>query len=84
MEIHGWQEAATMVLSKAFPSGDYKNWGTCETLSPHAREVLRYKPVSDEHLLARGSLHIVSVNKHKVSIAVAPLRAAIIKGVSPS
>jgi tetratricopeptide (TPR) repeat protein len=56
MEIHRWQEEATNVLSKAFPSGDYRNWGTCERLSPHAREVLKYEPVSDEHLLARGSL----------------------------
>jgi tetratricopeptide (TPR) repeat protein len=56
MEIHRWQEEATNMLSKAFPSGDYRNWGTCETLLPHAREVLSYKPASDEHLLARGSL----------------------------
>ena len=32
MEIHRWQEEATNVLSKAFPSGDYRNWRTCETL----------------------------------------------------
>ena len=56
MDIHRWQEEATNVLSKVFPSGDPSNWRTCETLLPHAREVLKSEPVSDDHLLARGSL----------------------------
>jgi tetratricopeptide (TPR) repeat protein len=55
-EIHKWQEEAMDVLSKVFPSGDHSNWGKCATLLPHAREVLKYQPVSDNHLLGRGTL----------------------------
>ena len=56
MEIHKWQEEAMNVLLKAFPNGDYSNWGICRTLLPHAQEVLRCEPASDDHFLARGSL----------------------------
>jgi tetratricopeptide (TPR) repeat protein len=55
-EINKWQEEAMNVLSKVFPSGDHSNWGKCETLLPHAREVLKYQLASDDHLLSRGTL----------------------------
>jgi tetratricopeptide (TPR) repeat protein len=56
IDIHKWQEKAINVLSKAFPSGDHSNWGTCESLLPHAQEVLKHEPASNNHLLARGSI----------------------------
>jgi hypothetical protein len=55
-ELEKWQGEAIKALSKTFPTGDYSNWKMCETLSPHTQEVLKRKLVSDEHLLARGSL----------------------------
>jgi tetratricopeptide (TPR) repeat protein len=73
MDIHRWQEKATKVLSKMFPSGDPRNWGKCETLLPHAREVLKSEPVSDDHFLARASLlyNIAWYNWQKGRYAIA-------------
>ena len=55
-EVEKWQGEAIKILSIAFPNGDYSNRETCEVLSPHAREVLKFRLMSEEHLLARGSL----------------------------
>jgi tetratricopeptide (TPR) repeat protein len=55
-EAERWRERAIELLSKAFPTGEYTNWERCETLLPHAREVLRCEALSDHHSLARGSL----------------------------
>ncbi|KFY95938.1 hypothetical protein V498_03016 [Pseudogymnoascus sp. VKM F-4517 (FW-2822)] len=51
-----WQREAIEVVAKAFPSGDYNNWKTCEAMSPHATEVLKYKLESDQSMLERASL----------------------------
>ncbi|KAH7342496.1 hypothetical protein BKA65DRAFT_400861 [Rhexocercosporidium sp. MPI-PUGE-AT-0058] len=50
-----WSEAIGLV-SKAFPNGSYSNWKTCETLSPHALQVLRYVLDSRQSMLDRASL----------------------------
>ncbi|KAH6694334.1 hypothetical protein BKA61DRAFT_647691 [Leptodontidium sp. MPI-SDFR-AT-0119] len=55
-EAERWQGEAIEVVVKAFPSGDYSNWKTCETLSPHALEVLKYELKSSQSLLERASL----------------------------
>ncbi|KFY48968.1 hypothetical protein V495_00865, partial [Pseudogymnoascus sp. VKM F-4514 (FW-929)] len=51
-----WQREAIEVVAKAFPSGDYNNWKTCEAMSPHATEVLKYELESDQSILERASL----------------------------
>jgi tetratricopeptide (TPR) repeat protein len=56
IDMHKWQEKAINVLSKAFPSGDHSNWGTYESLLPHAQEVLKHEPASNNHLLAREAI----------------------------
>ena len=47
LELQGtkekWQEEALLVLSDKFPSGEYENWRTCESLLPHAQKVICYK-----------------------------------------
>ncbi|OBT52166.1 hypothetical protein VE04_08056, partial [Pseudogymnoascus sp. 24MN13] len=51
-----WQREAIKVVAKAFPSGDYNNWRTCEAMSSHAIEVLKYELESDQSRLERASL----------------------------
>lgn len=51
-----WQGEAVKVMSKTFPTGNYSNWKNCETLLPHAQEVLKSSVSSDKYLLARGTL----------------------------
>jgi len=41
-ETSKWQEDALKLLSAAFPSSDYRNWVTCEALSPHVQAVAQY------------------------------------------
>ena len=36
-------EQAVSVLAASFPSGEYDNWGVCQTLLPHAQAVLRHQ-----------------------------------------
>ncbi|KAK0106385.1 hypothetical protein ONS96_004017 [Cadophora gregata f. sp. sojae] len=50
-----WGEA-NEVVSKAFPDGSYSNWKTCETLLPHALQVLTYGLESSQSMLDRASL----------------------------
>jgi tetratricopeptide (TPR) repeat protein len=60
LELQGetakWREEALKVLTAAFPSGDYRTWVACETLSPHAQAVARYIFISDQNLLQRAEL----------------------------
>jgi hypothetical protein len=42
-----WQEQALSLLCERFPSGEHKNWTTCEELSPHALAVSRYYPETE-------------------------------------
>jgi hypothetical protein len=51
-----WWGKAIRVVSKAFPNGSYRNWKTCETLSPHALQVLTYRLESSRSMLDRASL----------------------------
>ncbi|KFY27526.1 hypothetical protein V493_03438, partial [Pseudogymnoascus sp. VKM F-4281 (FW-2241)] len=51
-----WQREAIEVVAKAFPGGDYNNWKTCEAMSSHATEVLKYELESDQSMLERASL----------------------------
>ncbi|KAG9239765.1 P-loop containing nucleoside triphosphate hydrolase protein [Amylocarpus encephaloides] len=51
-----WWGEAIKVVSKAFPDGSYSNWKTCETLSPHALQVLAYRLESRKSMLDRASL----------------------------
>ena len=55
-EAKRWQGKAVEVVSNAFPNGDYSNWEMCETLWPHAQEVLRSKFISDVSYLAQAVL----------------------------
>lgn len=55
-EAEEWQGIAIKVISNAFTSGEYSNWKICEALSPHAREVLKYKFELNQHLDMRASL----------------------------
>ncbi|KAH6714496.1 hypothetical protein BKA61DRAFT_575242 [Leptodontidium sp. MPI-SDFR-AT-0119] len=51
-----WWGEAIEVVSKVFPNGSYSNWKTCETLLPHALQVLMYGLESSESILDRASL----------------------------
>ncbi|KAH8682822.1 hypothetical protein BGZ60DRAFT_205902 [Tricladium varicosporioides] len=51
-----WKGEAIKVVAKAFPSGDYGNWKTCEVLLPHSLEVLKCELKSSKYLLERASL----------------------------
>ncbi|KAG9244063.1 hypothetical protein BJ878DRAFT_576053 [Calycina marina] len=51
-----WWGEAFKTISKAFPNGSYTNWKTCETLSPHALQVLTYGLESSQSMLDRPSL----------------------------
>jgi tetratricopeptide (TPR) repeat protein len=55
-EVERWQGKAIEVVSKAFPNGTYRNWEICETLWPHAQEVLKLKFVLDANYLAKAVL----------------------------
>ena len=55
-DVDKWQAEAIKVMAKAFPSGDYDNWKVCETLSPHAIQVLKCQLQSSQSLLERASL----------------------------
>ena len=55
------QEEALEILSAKFPSGDYKTWVTCESLSPHVEAVTRYEFKTDTRQLQRARLF------HKIS-----------------
>ncbi|CZR65200.1 related to kinesin light chain 1 [Phialocephala subalpina] len=55
-EVERWRGKAVEVVSNAFPNGDYSNWEMCETLWPHAQEVLRSKFALDAYYLAQASL----------------------------
>ena len=55
-DIGAWQEKALINLSRRFPEGDYETWAACETLSPHAQTVLRYRVAPESNLLARAFL----------------------------
>jgi hypothetical protein len=55
-ETAKWREEALKVLTAAFPSGDYRTWVTCETLSPHAQVVARYIFTSNQNLLQHARL----------------------------
>ena len=60
VELYGdgqrWWGEAIRVVSKAFPNGSYSNWKKCETLSPHALQVLTYGLESSQSMLDRASL----------------------------
>ena len=55
-ELERWQGIAVEVVSNTFPHGDYENWEICETLWPHAQEVLRSNFVADASCLAKAAL----------------------------
>jgi hypothetical protein len=54
-ELERWQKQAVELVSKVFPTGEYSNWDTWETLWPHAQEVLKAEllwilPISHKQL----------------------------------
>ncbi|ERF75281.1 hypothetical protein EPUS_00073 [Endocarpon pusillum Z07020] len=60
LEIHdelvAWQERYVDVLGKAFPTGDYANWPTCQELFPHVEAMAGYQLTSQEHLLVWATI----------------------------
>lgn len=41
-DLKVWQEKALSVVANMFPSGEFENWTTCESLLPHAQTVVQY------------------------------------------
>ena len=48
-KIGAWQERALLVIADKFPSGEFENWPTCESMLPHAQKVLQYGDVRENH-----------------------------------
>ncbi|RYP50881.1 hypothetical protein DL769_010894 [Monosporascus sp. CRB-8-3] len=38
-------------MAWAFPTGDFRNWGTCRQLFPHAEKAIHYRPIDEEFLV---------------------------------
>ncbi|KXX83370.1 Kinesin light chain [Madurella mycetomatis] len=56
-KIHLFIEQAVLVLSQAYPPGNYENWTTCNAYLPHVYAVLEYEGTgSRDEKLARASL----------------------------
>ncbi|OQD66308.1 hypothetical protein PENDEC_c049G02404 [Penicillium decumbens] len=50
-----WEAKAISIMAHAFPSGEFKNWNTCQVLLPHALAILDPQP-SEICLLKRAQL----------------------------
>ncbi|KAG9762710.1 hypothetical protein KCU73_g1786, partial [Aureobasidium melanogenum] len=50
------REAAVRKLAEAYPSGEYKNWHSCQTLEPHVQAALNLEQLSSHAKAARAKL----------------------------
>jgi tetratricopeptide (TPR) repeat protein len=52
LKLHGqldrWVKESRNVMEKAFPSGDYENWATCQMLFPHFKEMIKFTLITDD------------------------------------
>ncbi|RYP30977.1 hypothetical protein DL767_005984 [Monosporascus sp. MG133] len=64
-------------MARAFPSGDFHNWGTCRQLFPHAEKAIHYRPIDKEYLskwaliLYNGSWFSVTQGKYTIAETMA-------------
>lgn len=60
LELHNeatyWQERYIDILEMVFPTGDYTNWPTCNSLFPHAERILAYRAEDKDHILKRATI----------------------------
>lgn len=54
-KIH-YARQALQLLGERFPRGDYENWHICESLLPHAQQVLKHDLILEEDERQRASL----------------------------
>ena len=55
-EIERWQGKVVEVVANSFPNGNYSNWEICETLWPHAQEVLSSRFIAEAYNLTQAAL----------------------------
>ncbi|KAJ3569922.1 hypothetical protein NPX13_g5913 [Xylaria arbuscula] len=64
-------------MAKAFPSGAFENWDTCQKLFPHAEKAVEYRPKEEELqnewalLLYKSSWYALEQGKYTTSEAMA-------------
>src|SRR5262249_8173746 len=46
--IQEWEVRAMTRMAKSFPIAKFENWAVCETLLPHAEEIINYTLADDE------------------------------------
>ena len=60
LEIQGkigvWQEKALLVVANMFPTGEFETWKTCESLLPHAQNVIQNTDLNKAYPLELSTL----------------------------
>jgi hypothetical protein len=56
-QLERWQCEAIKVIARLFPNGECEMWSDCQTLLPHAREVMPYRATSRENVLDLASIN---------------------------
>lgn len=49
-ELDRWKERYIRMIDEAYPIQNYKNWTRCETLFPHAKVAVSYRPMDKMYL----------------------------------
>ncbi|OCK74142.1 TPR-like protein [Lepidopterella palustris CBS 459.81] len=49
-ELETWKEKYISIMDETFPVGRFENWSICQALFPHAKEILSYRPVSNDFM----------------------------------
>ena len=55
-ELEMWKTRYIKIMSDAFPSSHYNNWKICQSLFPHAKAELAYRPVEKKYLIYRSEV----------------------------
>ncbi|KAH8723847.1 P-loop containing nucleoside triphosphate hydrolase protein [Phaeosphaeriaceae sp. PMI808] len=49
--LEEWKQKFIRILNRAFPTGEYENWATCQPLFPHVISAAALKPIRESSLL---------------------------------
>ncbi|PVI00782.1 TPR-like protein [Periconia macrospinosa] len=76
-QLGTWQKESLRIIAKSFPGGEHETWTKCQTLLPHAKKVLSYKPGEDKEatqhqatIASKTAWYLLHIGEYKASVSM--------------